>query len=335
MRLGRGVAPWLIPASALYAGLMRLRNAWYDAAPFASHDAGIPVICVGNITTGGSGKTPLVMEIVRGLSAAGRTPAILTRGYRGRADEPADEVLEYRSALPDVPVVVNPDRVKGAATARLEHDADCIVMDDGFQHRRLRRDLDIVVIDALNPWGGGWTLPAGRLREPLTGLRRAGLIVINRVNLADDAAADAIEARLDALPVESPRLRASVAVDRIVEDRVSLPTERLKDRRVQPVSGLGNPAAFHRLLNATGAELLPPMVYGDHHRYSAADVNDVRSAARAAGAEAVVTTRKDWVKLGRLFEPGDGPPLWRVDIRVELDEPGVLERALERALAVD
>lgn len=329
------MAPWLIPASVLYAGLMRLRNAWYDAVPSASHDAGIPVICVGNITTGGSGKTPLVMEIVRRLCAAGRTPAILTRGYRGRPDEPADEVLEYRSALPDVPVVVHPDRVKGAATARLEHAADCVVMDDGFQHRRLRRDLDIVVIDALSPWGGGWTLPAGRLREPLTGLRRAGLIVINRVNLAEDAATHAIDSRLDALTVDAPRVRASVSVDRVVEDRVSLPTERLKGRRVQPVSGLGNPTAFHRLLRGTGADLLPPVVYGDHHRYSAADVSAVRSAAAAAGAEAVVTTRKDWVKLGRLFEPGDGPPLWRIDIRIELDEPAVLERALQRALAVD
>lgn len=307
---------------------MRLRNAWYDQVPAASHDAGIPITCVGNLTTGGSGKTPLVMEIVTRLLAMGRKPAILTRGYRGRPDAPADEVLEYRAALPDVPVVVDPDRIKGAATARREHQADCAVMDDGFQHRRLRRSLDVVVIDALNPWGGGRLLPAGRLREPLVGLRRAGLIVINRVNLVKAVDVDQIEARLDALDVAAPRLRAGVTVARLVEDRVSLPTERLEGRRIQPVCGIGNPAAFHRLLAGTGAELLPAMVYPDHYRYQPADAERIRSAAEAAGADAVVTSRKDWVKLGRLFEPGAKPPLWRIDIRVELDDPGVLDEAL-------
>jgi tetraacyldisaccharide 4'-kinase len=143
-----------MPLSHLYAAMMTWRNRRYDE-PGAALSAGVPVISVGNLTVGGTGKTPLVMEIVRKLVAAGRRPAILTRGYHARRGETADEVQEYAAELPDVPVVVDADRVAGAATAQAVHAADCCVLDDGFQHRRLARDLDVVLIDALRPWGGG------------------------------------------------------------------------------------------------------------------------------------------------------------------------------------
>ena len=177
-------------------------NRYCDTFAFATHAARLPVISVGNISVGGTGKTPLVIEIVRRLRASGRRPAILTRGYAAKRGQTADEVLEYALAVPETPVVVNPDRTAGAETARLEYGADCVVLDDGFQHRWLRRDLDIVVIDALDPWGGERLLPEGRLREPLHNWR--GPMVRH---LADQSGAPATRGgdRGNLTPVCAPR----------------------------------------------------------------------------------------------------------------------------------
>ncbi len=157
----------LTPLSMVYAAGVGIRNLYYERARGAVHRAAIPVISIGNLTAGGTGKTPFVVEVVRRLRALERNPVILTRGYAAAPGETADEVLEFRETLPGVAVVVDPDRVRGAETAHEQHGADCVVLDDGFQHRRLGRDLDIVVIDTLDPWGGGLILPAGRLREPV------------------------------------------------------------------------------------------------------------------------------------------------------------------------
>jgi tetraacyldisaccharide 4'-kinase len=255
--------------------------------------------------------------VVRRLQALGRRPAILTRGYKSTAGEPADEVLECHAALPVVPVIVNPDRVAGAAAAQREHNADCLVLDDGFQHRRLARDLDIVLIDALRPWDSGWVLPAGRLREPRDGLRRADVVVITRANQALPGVAEVIEAEVRQ---HGGKLivRADVEADALVtrDERRAPPTD-LAGRSVLAVCGIGNPQTFEKLVSAlTGAEC-HTVAFADHHRYSAADVAGLGVTARRAGVELVVTTRKDWVKLAPLWSDAQ-VGLARVDVRLVL-----------------
>jgi tetraacyldisaccharide 4'-kinase len=311
------------PLATLYGGAVALRNRYCDSFAFATRAARVPVISVGNISVGGTGKTPLVIEIVRRLCAAGRRPAILTRGYAARAGEAADEVLEYGLAIPDVPVVVNPDRAAGAETARVQHQADCVVLDDGFQHRWLRRDLDVVLIDALDPWGGERLLPAGRLREPLDNLARADWFVITRTNQVQPQRVQEI---IEGLRQRAPRTavsKAAVAPERLcgANGTVARP-EELAKRRPLPVCGVGNPTSFVRLVLELASKICEPLIFPDHHRYGARDVERVLAAASSQRADLVVTTRKDWVKLHALWRAcgreGAVPELQRLDTRLVL-----------------
>ncbi|MCG3126424.1 MAG: Tetraacyldisaccharide 4'-kinase [Phycisphaerae bacterium] len=331
---GGPAATLLAPLAALYTLATDCRNAIYDRLRWASSPPPIPVISVGNITAGGTGKTPLVIELVRRLRARGRDPAILTRGYRGARGQPADEVREFGESLPGTAVVVDADRVRGARTARAAHGADCAVLDDGFQHRRLRRQLDLVLIDALDPWGGGRLLPAGRLRERLAGLARAELLVISRANLAPPAQLDAIETRLARIAPAVPRIRAAVWPEALrAADGVEHPLDALAGRRVVPLCGIGNPESFLATLRGLGAEPCAVQVFPDHHAYRPAELARVSAAAAAAHAD-IVTTRKDWVKLSGMLRPGPHAPLiMRLEMRLELADPaGVLNLLLDQAL---
>ncbi len=323
----------LAPLSAAYGGVIRLRNRRYDRAGAARH-AGIPVISVGNITTGGTGKTPTVIEIVSRLRAMQRRPAILTRGYGAQPGQTADEVLEFEKALPGVAVVVNPDRVAGAAIARRQHDADVLVLDDGFQHRRLARDLDIVLIDALNPWGGAALLPAGNLREPLTGLRRAGLFVISRANQVTPARIDEIETRLRHYGRAPLIIHTTIAATQIeYQDGHTEDAAALAGLRVQPVCGLGNPETFTRLLTPLAACVRSVLPFPDHHRYTRRDADVIARTAQARGSDVVVTTRKDWAKLSAVWPAApDRPSLVRLDVRVCFPEDSPLDPCLREVL---
>ena len=334
-------AGWLLtPLSLLYGVAIRARNSRFDRDRSASHAAGVPVISIGNITTGGTGKTPIVIETVERLVEMGRRPAILTRGYAADAGQTPDEVREFHAALPDVPVVVNPDRVAGAATATREHGADCLVLDDGFQHRRLRRDLDIVLIDALNPWGGGWVLPAGRLREPLSGLARADLFIISRANQAPPDEISEIESVLLDHAPEADIIHAAVEPQRVVigKEREE-PPGVLAYHNVMPACGIGNPQTFLRLVETLAGRVCEPLIFRDHQRYSSGRARKIAAAASRCGADLVVTTRKDWVKLAPLWSReigADGPQLARIDVRLELcDEDGVFDEHLRRAVEID
>jgi len=321
----------LLPFAALYGAAVRARNLYYDRRCSATRRAAVPVISVGNLTVGGTDKTPMVIEIVRRLQAWGRRPAILTRGYQAPRGQTADEVLEFAQAVPHTPVVVNPDRVAGATEAVERHRADCLVLDDGFQHRRLQRDLDLVLIDALDPWGGGHVLPAGRQREPRSGLRRAGAFVITRAN---QASAEALRAIADELRRfgSQPILHANVVPDAVFGmNGDSTTPDALAGTTVLAVGGLGNPLTFKRLVERLTRRPCAVKFYNDHHRYRPADVTHLQEVARRAGAAEVVTTRKDWVKLAPLW-PAAGPQLWRLDVRLDLPAGDELDARLRRAL---
>lgn len=332
MNAARGL---LVPFSLLYGGAIGVRNVYYDRWRGAVHDATVPVISVGNLTVGGTGKTPLVIEIVRHLQAWGRRPAILTRGYKATRGGPADEVLEFRDALPTTPVIVNRDRVAGAAAACAAHGADCLVLDDGFQHRRLARDLDLLLISAIGPPNIGELLPAGRLREPLSSLRRADVLVITRCNQVDAEHVEAITARLRHYAPNPPILRAAVEPDVLVaHEGWRLSPAELTGRRVLGVCGLGDPRTFVSLVRELSGAGSATEIFSDHHRYDADDVRTICAAAERNGAELVVTTRKDWVKLRPLW-PDSAVPLVRLDVRFTLTAGSAefdarLRQALER-----
>ncbi len=328
----------LTPLSLLYGGAIGVRNLYYDGVRFATRRVAVPVISIGNLTVGGTGKTPLVIEVVRRLLALGRRPGILTRGYKARPPLPADEVLEFHEALPNVPVVANPDRLVGAAQAISAHQVDCLVLDDGFQHRRLARDLDVVLISALDRLAGERLLPAGRLREPLRSLGRATALVVTRANQVAPSRLEEVLCELRRWASDQPILTAGIqARGLITGDGPAVPTAALASRRLIGVCGIGQPETFIASLSElTGrpADQLRVEIFADHQWYGRRQLARILAAAQSERAELVVTTRKDWVKLMRQW-PTDGPALARLDVDVTWEPPSdrldaLLRSALER-----
>lgn len=319
-------------ATPFYGAAVQWRNSVFDRGWYRVHRAGVPVVSVGNLTTGGTGKTPLVAWLVQRLEQLGASPAILSRGYRAVDAHANDEKLVLDRLCPGVPHIQNPDRVAGAATALADGVCNLLVLDDGFQHRRLHRDLDLVLIDALNPWGYGQLLPRGLLREPISSLRRAGVVVITRADQADAAALQAIR---DVITRHTP---APIAEAAFVPTRLvnaagdTAPLSLLHQKRIGACCGIGNPQAFLRTLTALGA---PPEIqnfrtYPDHHHYSACDQADLGDWSRLQGLELLVVTQKDLVKLpvthlGRV-------PLWAVEIGAEFRSGGDAVETLLKAL---
>ena len=293
---GRDV-PYLAPLAALYGLGVRARNALYDAGWLAVHVSDLPVISIGNLVVGGTGKTPATIWLAGELVAAGRHPAILTRGYGRRArgaillapGRPArsprlagDEPLEMWSAHPDVPVLVAADRVLGARLVRRACRPDLLLLDDGFQHRRLARDVDLVLLDARAPFGNGRLLPAGPLREPAAGLSRADAVLLTRaerVSAAGLAAAErAVRERLGEeawLGVAEHRIEGLVAFDP-GSTRSPEPGQA-----VLATAGIADPAGFAAALEAAGWPVAEIVAFPDHARLGPAD--HARVTARRAG----------------------------------------------------
>ena len=299
-------------ASGPYAGVMRLRRWLYRRGLLARGRAGAPVICVGNITTGGTGKTPMVAWIVRKLKAGGRKPAILTRGYKAAGGE-SDEAELLRQQC-GVPVIINADRLAGAAVAA--EGADVLVMDDGFQHRRLCRDLDIVLIDAMNPFGYGHCLPRGLLREGPSALRDADAIVITRSDSVADEELQELRQHLGRLaPGASVHLAVHRPTNLISPDGRLLPPCALAGKKVFVFCGLGNPEAFFDTARRLGLELSGRCALDDHVRYDAATAEEICRRARRAGAQVLLTTRKDAQKA---LAAGFSLPVWQMEVEIEI-----------------
>jgi tetraacyldisaccharide 4'-kinase len=301
-----------------YGMAVACRNAAYDCGLLPVSRAAVPVISIGNLTLGGTGKTPLVAWTAALLARHGRRPAIVSRGYGAAPGERSDEAAELAILLPGVPHVADRDRVAAVARAQALG-ADVVVLDDGFQHRRLARNLDIVAVDATDPFGHGRLFPRGLLREPLRGIARARAVVLTR------ASSIAIEDRVaiyDALRAASrgAALAWAEAEHRPVGLRdatgATRPLTDLRGRRVFAFAGIGNPAAFRGSLAALGAEVVAFRPLPDHHAYTAADLDSLARAAAAARAELAVTTLKDLVKIRR---PAlDGLPLAALEIAIDI-----------------
>lgn len=283
-----------------YAAAVAARNTLYDLQWLPIAKPRVPVICVGNLTLGGTGKTPLVAWVARQLAERGQRPAIISRGYAAAQQSTSDEAAELNLLLPAVPHIASRNRAAGVEDAVDRHAATVAVLDDGFQHRRLARSLDIVAVDATDPFGCGHLFPRGLLREPLRGLRRAGGIVLTRASSVDAQQRAAIKTALlrhagSQEPIWSEAVHRPQCL-RSSDGTIS-PLEELAGRRVAIVSGIGNPAAFRRTVEAAGAHVAVEHIFPDHHPYPAGDAAEVGESARRSEAELVVTTVKDLVKI--------------------------------------
>lgn len=277
--------------------------------------AAVPVVSVGNLTLGGTGKTPCVEYVARFFRDLDIQIAILSRGYGADAGH-NDEAMVLEENLPDVPHLQGRDRVELAATAVEELESELLVLDDGFQHRRLHRDLDIVLVDATSPPHRDFLFPRGTLREPATSLKRAGAIVLTRCDQVLPSELNAIEnwlaKRFPNTPIATSCHRP---IDLLGGDEPE-PIAMLSGNPVAGFCGIGNPTAFRRTLESLGAAVIDYRSYPDHHPYSRHDVDDLRAWASRLPPDAIIaTTQKDWVKL-RLAELA-GRPLRAVRIGLE------------------
>lgn len=331
-----------------YRGLIGAREWLYGHGVLRSQALPCPVISIGNLTVGGTGKTPAVELAVQTLAGLGRRVAIVSRGYRRQSSgvqivadtasirldptDAGDEPFLLARRLPGVPVVVGANRHDAARLAVDRFGATAIVLDDGFQHRTLAKDVEIVMTRARSPWANGCLLPHGPLREPLSALARATLIVAAGVERAGDAAEVIETARRHApgVPVVTARY---VSVESW-EARTLQPhrPEELAGRRLIAFAGLASPEGFAQTLQRLGVEVAHFATFFDHHWYTADDLAALDAQAAALGAEGLVTTEKDWVRLRDVARPRR--PIHIVSVRLELlDGLGEWQRVFERACA--
>ncbi|MEO5904795.1 MAG: tetraacyldisaccharide 4'-kinase [Gemmatimonadaceae bacterium] len=312
---GEGVAGQLaraalLPLEIVYRGAVALRGELYDRHVLETIPSTIPVISIGNLTVGGTGKTPIASWFADRIAHDGGKPAIVLRGYGG------DEVMVHRTLTPDVNVIADTDRAAGIRRAA-ESGATAVVLDDAFQHRRASRQADIVVVSA-DAWTGRIRmLPAGPWREPLESIRRASIALISRRVASEQKADEVARAIAEVAPdltQASIRLRMSECV--AVADRSNRQdVGALSGKSVLAVSAIGDPVAFNSQLGRLGA-IVAGVVYADHHAYTAADVDRIISQSR--GNDLIVCTLKDAVKLGPLW-PAGGPPLWYVSQSLDVE----------------
>lgn len=321
-----------MPLSWIYGKIIDLRNALYERGVFESFDLDARTISIGNITTGGTGKTPLVAYVANLLAGRGEKVCILTRGYRRENEkrrvlvsdgerlladfrEAGDEPVELAQKLLGKAIVIaDADRVAAAEWAKRKFGVTAFVLDDGFQHRRAKRDVDIVCIDATDAFGSGRMLPNGRLREPVHNLERADIVVITRANLVDD---------ISNLKSEISNLSPDAGVFESATT-ILVPTTK-KDLDGHPGSrpalafcGIGNPVSFFEELKRENFSVAVTKAFRDHHLYRQNDVDQLERLASENGAEILLTTAKDAVKLSGLrFEI----PYFAAEIEVKLDDP--------------
>lgn len=303
--LGRGVlTPFGSLASAIYARIIAARNANFDAGRGVVH-MDRPVISVGNLSVGGTGKTPMVVHVLGVLRDAGNKPCVAMRGYRAGPDG-SDEAALYRRVRAAVPIVARPDRVEGLidlfATSEGE-DVDTIVLDDGFQHRRLARQLDIVLLDATRSVFLDRLLPSGWLREPVSSLARAHAVVVTH---AERVASRVVDEMLRRVRDMTPNALLASARHEWLDLRVHYghdvqvrPIDWLRSKRVVAACAIGNPDAFlAQARDAAGIDLAARFVLRDHDPFNTATI--ARIAKAASNADAIVVTEKDWSKLSKV-----------------------------------
>ena len=298
MKRSAGWLRLLWPLSLPYSLVTRAKAWCYAAGIFHARRLPGTVVSVGNLTVGGTGKTPMVLALAERFAREGKTTAILTRGYRGTADSSAggvpqsDEVALLRERLDGkVQLGVGADRYR-SGTVLAKHGVDWFVLDDGFQHLKLARDADIVLVDATDPFGGGMVLPAGRLREPLSALGRADIVVVTKSTQAPLPALETILRRHTSSPVFHAATRLETVL-RIPRLDVALPEQDWRKARFFAFCGIGNPGAYFDDLRRWEFQVAGERSFADHHVYTAAEGAELEQAAIDCSADALLCTEKD------------------------------------------
>lgn len=319
--------------SLIYTAVIRLRNLSYDHGLLREKRLRCPVVSVGNLTVGGTGKTPMVIELARLFGGWGLKPAVLSRGYGGKStkevnvisdgrsilsgpDEGGDEALFMARRLPAVPVLTGSRRAVTGEHALDHFGVDIVILDDGFQHRSLRRDLDIVLLDSGHPLGNGHLIPRGPLREPFSSLERADLIVLTRTGKSEKTPFESrLEEEFPAIPVFKARHRP----ERLTEgDGTSRPPSHLGGKKIYAFAGLAHPDSFRQSIESLQGVLVGFKAFPDHHRYTAGDLAEIEKEAGSLAAELILTTEKDGVKLTPYGEFASR--VWILGIDVEIIE---------------
>ncbi len=302
-------------ASLAYGAVMRVRRWCYRVGVFRVRRLPVVVVCVGNITTGGTGKTPAVIHLARRIAGSGIKTAVISRGYGfhvtggylivsgpdgplREAGQAPDEALMTARKLPGVPVVVSPNRYRAGKAALDCFGAEVLLMDDGFQHLGLFRDIDVLVVDGANPVGNGLVLPAGPLREPVSGAERADAVWL--YGQATERLPAGLTAFLDGKPIIRARMVPGGLVTGTGE---AIPAGRLAGTRVLAFCGIARPQRFFEAVGRMGAVTAGREAFPDHHRYADDDVDRLNRRAREAGAGLMITTEKDLARLsaGKTF----------------------------------
>jgi tetraacyldisaccharide 4'-kinase len=343
---GAAVARGLLGGLAyVYAGGLKTFLLPYRVGVRKQARLPVPVISVGNLTVGGTGKTPMTLRVCEFLRERGVKVCVLSRGYRGGHEHGAavvsderrvlldakaagDEAHMLATMLPGVPVVAGKDRRVTGRLAVEQFAPDVLVLDDGMQFYQLHRDLDIVLLDASRPFDNGWTFPRGLLREPPSHLRRAHCVVITNADRATPEELDALKARVKRIAPGLPVFSARYGIEdlRALDRSATQPAAWLDGRKVAAFCALGSPGGFREQLERAGAEVVHWTVFPDHHAATVGELNEIIAGACGAGAEAIVVTEKDAVKL-----PPLGRPLTFYALRARLhldDEPAFFALAL-------
>lgn len=342
MRAGLSVAEPFYLASVL------IRNRMYDLGISKTTRLDRPVIAVGNLTAGGTGKTPMVRWIAGHLRSQGWRVAIIARGYKSKPGQLGDEQRMLDRLLngpgkESVRLEANPNRIEAAKKLLSEHqEVDVLVLDDAFQHRAVQRDLNIVLLNASEPFGHDHLLPRGLLREPISSLKRANAVVLTHSNEVTSDRLLEIEKRIADVDSSIPIYRAIHAPIGLRSSQVSssepanIQLEELKGLPIFAFCGLASPDHFLRQLESLGAKVLGHRSFGDHHAYLPLDVSSLRDQARATNAQALVTTEKDWIKLQELSGAAEtNPPIWRLDVQMQFmrDDQERLSAQIESTLS--
>ncbi|MBI3252954.1 MAG: tetraacyldisaccharide 4'-kinase [Candidatus Omnitrophica bacterium] len=283
--------------SGIYYAALVVSQASYRWLPFRIRKVPAKVISIGNLTWGGTGKTPLVVKLARDMAYYGKKVAVLVRGY-GK-----DEVAELKKNLPNIPVIVGKNRARSARQAIRRHGAEVLILDDGFQHIRLHRDLDIVNINSVLPFGNGKLIPQGILREPVAHLRRAHLFVLTKSNIGSKNVHWIRQKLLEVKP-HAPIFEAVHKPMRFLDALKgrTVTLGEMKGRRVATLSGIGDPYSFEKTVENLGNEIVLAARFDDHHAYTRRELGDFFDRCRKAGVREIVTTEKDFFRIDPLIK---------------------------------
>jgi tetraacyldisaccharide 4'-kinase len=308
----------LFLASILYGLTVQAILSAYAMGLMRRKHLSVPVISVGNLTLGGVGKTPMVIYITRLLKSKGLKPAILTRGYMpsGSQKEESDEVRIMRQILDGVPVIVDPDRHKGGLEAIYRHSPDVILLDDGFQHWRLFRNLDVVLIDAVNPFGNKHVLPCGILREPLASLKRADLVVLTKT---DQGQTEFLKDKLRTFNLNVPIIESVHRPSSLMNIFTGHLVQIAKlAHPVVAFCGIGHPASFEGTLTTLNADCRKMIPFADHHSYTLDDMKRLKEECDAHKTNVLITTQKDAVKVLEYEDFWQGYEIYSLNIDIEI-----------------